>query len=200
MKSNKEKIISNSVRLIAQKGFDAVSIRTITKSVGIKESSFYNHFPSKNSLLNEIFQITEENIDKLRLDKDELVELCSKLSLGEFLKKILEELENEWRKKGARDLWFVLTQQQYKNKRAAELIIRQNEKSIRMFEIAFQLFIDHKKMKPGDPNLLAMFYGYSMHAAHLKSTYNQFIQSNKDPDFSELYQIMSYFSDNYSVK
>jgi AcrR family transcriptional regulator len=44
---NKNKIIEVSIELFSEKGYNAFSIRDITKKVGIKESSLYNHFHSK---------------------------------------------------------------------------------------------------------------------------------------------------------
>ena len=52
--NNKEKIFINSVDLFSQYGYDNVSVRQIAKSVGIKESSIYNHYKSKESILDDI--------------------------------------------------------------------------------------------------------------------------------------------------
>lgn len=50
----KEKIFNCAVELFSEKGFDGVSIRDIAKAVGIKESSIYNHFDGKKSIINEV--------------------------------------------------------------------------------------------------------------------------------------------------
>ena len=52
--SNKEKIFDRSIDLFSQFGYDRVSMRQIAKEVGIKESSIYNHYKSKESILDEI--------------------------------------------------------------------------------------------------------------------------------------------------
>ena len=53
-KNTKEKIFDVSIDLFSQKGYDGVSIRQIAKEVGIKESSIYNHYNSKESILESI--------------------------------------------------------------------------------------------------------------------------------------------------
>lgn len=52
--TTKEKIIVNSLRLFADKGFDGVSVRDISSSVGIKESSLYNHFKNKQDIFDRV--------------------------------------------------------------------------------------------------------------------------------------------------
>lgn len=50
----KEKIFDCALELFSEKGFDGVSIRDIAKAVGIKESSIYNHYDGKKSIINEV--------------------------------------------------------------------------------------------------------------------------------------------------
>ena len=52
--NNKEKIFNVSVNLFSEHGYDGVSIRQIAREVGIKESSIYNHYPSKEAILDSI--------------------------------------------------------------------------------------------------------------------------------------------------
>lgn len=51
MASTKEKITATALALFAQRGYDGVSVWDICKQVGIKESSLYYHFPSKQAIL-----------------------------------------------------------------------------------------------------------------------------------------------------
>ena len=53
-KNTKERIFDVSIDLFSQYGYDGVSIRQIAKEVGIKESSIYNHYQSKESILESI--------------------------------------------------------------------------------------------------------------------------------------------------
>ena len=52
--NNKDKIFNVSVDLFSEHGYDGVSIRQIAREVGIKESSIYNHYPSKEAILDSI--------------------------------------------------------------------------------------------------------------------------------------------------
>jgi AcrR family transcriptional regulator len=47
----KQRILSCAVNLFCEKGYSETAIRDIASAVGIKASSIYNHFPSKEALL-----------------------------------------------------------------------------------------------------------------------------------------------------
>ncbi|MBQ9026884.1 MAG: TetR/AcrR family transcriptional regulator [Methanobrevibacter sp.] len=71
MTVNKDKIFEISIELFSEYGYDGVSIRQIAKKVGIKESSIYNHYKSKESILDAIleFYINEMTNDEIPLSK-----------------------------------------------------------------------------------------------------------------------------------
>ncbi|MDR1576795.1 MAG: TetR/AcrR family transcriptional regulator [Deltaproteobacteria bacterium] len=56
----KEIILVNSTILFAKKGYDAVSIRDIAKVIGIKPSSLYNHYSSKEALFEAVLRHAED--------------------------------------------------------------------------------------------------------------------------------------------
>ena len=65
MASTKEKITATALALFAQRGYDGVSVRDICKQVGIKESSLYYHFPSKQAILTTLLSHFE-NYEKYK--------------------------------------------------------------------------------------------------------------------------------------
>ena len=50
----KNKILDEALKLFALRGFSGVSVRDIAKAVGIKTSSLYNYYESKDALLEDI--------------------------------------------------------------------------------------------------------------------------------------------------
>lgn len=63
-------ILSEALRLFAERGYGSASIRDIAKLVGIKGASLYSHFPSKAHVLAELLKIGHE--EHLRRMKDAL--------------------------------------------------------------------------------------------------------------------------------
>ena len=59
----KQKIISESLRLFSQRGYDGVSMREIAAAVGIKGASIYNHFKGKEEIFNAIFEEMKTRYD-----------------------------------------------------------------------------------------------------------------------------------------
>jgi AcrR family transcriptional regulator len=56
----KEAILINSTIMFARKGYEAVSIRDIAKVIGLKSSSLYNHFKSKEALYEAVLRHAED--------------------------------------------------------------------------------------------------------------------------------------------
>ena len=54
--NTKEKIFDVALDLFSKKGYDSVSLREIAEEVGIKKSSIYSHYPSKEAILMDIFE------------------------------------------------------------------------------------------------------------------------------------------------
>ncbi len=71
--NTKERILDAAIDLISRKGFDAMSIREIAREVGIRESSIYNHFKSKDEILDTIIdyfimELSRSDIGEMPLD------------------------------------------------------------------------------------------------------------------------------------
>src|SRR5690554_7789726 len=69
--TTKELILHTALRLFSKRGYDGVSMRELAAEVGIKASSIYNHFSSKedifNSLLTEMQNRYEQIVHQVRV-------------------------------------------------------------------------------------------------------------------------------------
>lgn len=54
--TTKEKIMLEALNLFSVQGYEAVSVRDISRAVGIKESSLYNHFKNKQDIFDTIIK------------------------------------------------------------------------------------------------------------------------------------------------
>ena len=70
--NTKEKIFDVSLDLFSKRGYDSVSLREIADEVGIKKSSIYSHYPSKEAILMDIFDYFTDlfEYDELLNSKD----------------------------------------------------------------------------------------------------------------------------------
>jgi len=56
-RDRRDQILREAFRLIADRGFNAVSLADIATAAGIQKSSVLHHFPSMNELLLEVLQV-----------------------------------------------------------------------------------------------------------------------------------------------
>ena len=67
MNKTKRKIFETSMKLFAEKGYDATSIEDITATVGVAKGTLYYHFSSKEEIFNFL---VEEGIKLLQNSVD----------------------------------------------------------------------------------------------------------------------------------
>ena len=67
----KDKIMDVSIDLLSKYGYDGVSVRQIAREVGIRESSIYNHYSSKQDILKAIlnYYVDEMVSDDIPLEQ-----------------------------------------------------------------------------------------------------------------------------------
>lgn len=67
----KQRILSESLRLFSENGYDAVSVAEIASAVGIKAPSLYKHYKSKRDIFNSILKKMNE-ADGLYADENDM--------------------------------------------------------------------------------------------------------------------------------
>ena len=55
-RNTKELILLEALKLFADKGYEGVSVRDIAAEVGIRQSSLYKHFESKQDIFNTLVE------------------------------------------------------------------------------------------------------------------------------------------------
>ncbi len=82
--STRQKLFYAGLRLFSQKGYASVGIRELCRMVGIKESSFYNHYTGKESLLEEILAYFDQASDQVVMTDVEILALIERGSVRTF--------------------------------------------------------------------------------------------------------------------
>ncbi len=124
--STKNRILEASLHLFAQRGYEGVTVKQIAETVGIKDSSLYKHFPSKqaifDTLLAEMNARFEKTVAFYRLPQGEIEKVAAaygqnnlawlkKACKAVFLFFLNDPQASKFRK--------MLMIEQYKNNRAA---------------------------------------------------------------------------------
>jgi len=81
--TNRERILEAAIALFSERGFSTVSQREIAAAVGIKAASIYNHFQSKEAILEAIVERLSRGLeDQVRpaFEPEELISLRAYLN------------------------------------------------------------------------------------------------------------------------
>jgi len=174
--STKEIIFEKALIQFSENGYSATSIRNICAEVGIKESSFYNHYKSKEQLLDAIFDSFNKALLSNAVSDEQLDLLTTQFSLKEMLQNGLKQYIGIWENPTAAQMWFVVSMEQYRNPKAGKIIIEESNRRISRTAYTFELFQKKGKMKQGNPLILANLYSFSIRSLHLdyglKKLYN----------------------------
>jgi AcrR family transcriptional regulator len=114
----KEKILDTAIDLFSQKGFNEVSVRDITRAVGIKESSLYNHFTSKQQILDEIFQYLSSQYEGMTVSEEEAVSHIEKMSPEEFMEMCLMNFQMYLGNPKLMKIWRIISIERFRNEKA----------------------------------------------------------------------------------
>lgn len=179
-KNTKEKIFDASLELFSQKGFNNTSVREIAREVGIKESSIYNHYSSKQAIMDTILKTFEDYFNSFDENKnhqmDELLESDPMLFYRMGSEMFRQQLRNERIMKLFR-FFFI---QMYQDEMIADFFHKHIlEEPLEFWTSIFSRLIEKGLIrKEFDPAVLAReYYAYPMFLLM-----EIFIQNNSFPD------------------
>jgi len=162
--NTKQKILETAIELFSQNGYSAVSVREITKHVGIKESALYNHFKTKDDILSTIYSIFLTELRQKGLPPmEKLDEILKTLTPEQFLLRGFTNFKKSVNSPLATKMWRILNIEQFRDSRARKIVLEDIYKgTIDFLEAAFQIMIENGAIKPHDPRLLAFEYQYPL--------------------------------------
>jgi AcrR family transcriptional regulator len=160
-----EKILDVAIDLIAKEGFDAVSVRDIAKTVGIRESSIYNHFRSKDEILDTIIDYFAVELARASAPAAGIEGTLEEVGVEKYMKigstAFMERIMNPRVTK----IWRVLSIELYHNKKIKDFFIQTMlEGPIDGWEQIFSTMIEKKLIRSYDPRMLAReFFSFGVY-------------------------------------
>lgn len=148
MNKTKRKIFEASMKLFAEKGYDATSIEEITATVGVAKGTLYYHFSSKeeifNFLVEEGMKLLNNSVD-IKIDK--LSNYIDKLKAIVLIQiKIVVKYEN---------LITILLSQLWGNEARNQMCKEQIFTYIEKIEQIVKAGIEKGEIKQGNPQAIA---------------------------------------------
>ena len=207
--NTKEKIFDVSLDLFSKKGYDSVSLREIAEEVGIKKSSIYSHYPSKEAILMDIFECFTDffKYDELLNSKDFTLSPDNEILLENpelFYHKGSEAIREMISQEKYLKIFKLIFIQMYYNNEIR--LFFQNEILIKplMFWNGFFTILKEKGIirKDSNPKLLAKeYYSFPIYLLlEIFAKYDDIPQVTLDDFFKETEEHVKFLLDSVMVK
>lgn len=148
MNKTKRKIFETSMKLFAEKGYEATSIEEITATVGVAKGTLYYHFSSKeeifNFLVEEGIKLLQNSIDIKTAKRNNYIDKIKAIVLIQI--KIVSKYE---------DIITILLSQFWGNENRNKRCQNQVFEYIDKIEKIVQEGIQKGEIKKGDPRIIA---------------------------------------------
>lgn len=163
--NRKEEIIKVTLELASQKGLDNVSMSQIASKLGIKKPSLYNHFHSKDEIIEEMYNYLRNQAKAQMEIKD--------IDYGKFVKdKTLEEIlsgtvQNYYQMNMQKDMlsfYKIIYSTRTTNPMAAQIMCEETNKMILETKKLFYALYVHKKIKVKDIDQAALSFAMTIHS------------------------------------
>lgn len=202
--NTKEKIFNTSLDLFSKKGYDSVSLREIAEEVGIKKSSIYSHYSSKEAILMDIFnQFTASfEIDDKNIELNENNPLLENPEL--FYHMGSEAIKNMLFQETNLKIWKLILIQMHHNETIR--LFFQNEILVKPLEFWRGLFTILKEKgiirKDSNPDLLAkQYYSFPIYLLlEMCAKYEDLPQEVLEDFFNETEEHAKFLFESVKVK
>ena len=162
--SRKEEIIFAALELAAQKGLKAVMLSQIADRVGIKKPSIYNHFASKEDLVNEMYSFIREKAGQQAQPVSGLELMYKEKSLKEILLISFKEYVRFITDENMLKFLKVLYSERSTSPAAAQIMLEETERMLAAIRNMFYALTVHGKMRNEEVDTAALSYAMTIHS------------------------------------
>lgn len=117
----KAKIFDSALDLFVEKGFNNVGVKDIADAVKIRQSAIYNHFKSKQEILDTVYDFFCYYYQADRPDLEDLEDVLQKGSVLDILKAIRYDFDESYKEKLFKAI-LILFQEKFTNTKAREVV------------------------------------------------------------------------------
>ncbi|MDU5080936.1 TetR/AcrR family transcriptional regulator [Tissierella carlieri] len=180
----KNKIIAVAIEQFSDQGYDNTSIRKIADIVGIKGSSIYNHFNSKEEILEEIFKYYRNLFyqmgDVFEIKEVPLIDLKEDKILY-ILKGGFDSVINILKRPEMINILKIIIKEQFKNQKIRNFFLEEFiDKPRKVMEKFMKELMDKGIIREGNPYL----YSQEFQAFAIYKMYEEFML--KDVEYIDI--------------
>ena len=162
--TRKKEIIMATLELAANKGLGNVSMNMIADKVGIKKPSLYNHFGSKEELVEEMYQFLREEAKKnANIGAIDYTTIFAGKSALEILKMMVEGYFNMNQQEHMLNFYKVIYSERSLNPMAAKIVAEETDKMMIATKQMFYAMEVHKLLHFTNPDMSAVSFAMTIH-------------------------------------
>lgn len=163
--ARKEEIIYAALELASVHGLKGVSMSQIAKKVGIKAPSLYNHFQSKDEMIQEMYKFLRMQAQQVgrQTPTDYTARFCDK-SLEDILMEGVLTYIGMVSDKNMLQFFKVLYSERSTNPVAAKIVVEETGHMLAQTRDFFYALAVHGKIKTRDADMAAMTYALTLHS------------------------------------
>ena len=162
--TRKKEIIMAALELAANKGLGNVSMNMIADKVGIKKPSLYNHFASKEELVEVMYQFLREEAKKnANIGAIDYTIVFAGKSALEILKMMVGGYFNMNQQEHMMNFYKVIYSERSLNPMAAKIVAEETDKMIIATKQLFYAMEIHKLLHFTNPDMSAVSFAMTVH-------------------------------------
>lgn len=162
--TRKEEIIYAALELASEFGMKAVSLAQIADKISIKKPSLYNHFASKDEIVNEMYSVLREQAQRRNPVTAEYSSLFEGRSLEEILTACVSGYIVFLSDKDMLTFFKVLYSERCSSPAAAQILVEETKRMIDNTKALFYSLVVHGKMKNESVDTAAMSFALTVHS------------------------------------
>lgn len=162
--TRKKEIIMAALELAANKGLGNVSMNMIADKVGIKKPSLYNHFASKEELVEVMYQFLREEAKKTaNIGAIDYTTIFAGKSALEILRMMVGGYFNMNQQEHMMNFYKVIYSERSLNPMAAKIVAEETDKMIIATKQLFYAMEIHKLLHFTNPDMSAVSFAMTVH-------------------------------------
>ena len=194
--TRKKEIIMATLELAANKGLGNVSMNMIADKVGIKKPSLYNHFSSKEELVEVMYQFLREEAKKTaNIGAIDYTTLFSGKSALEILRMMVKGYFNMNQQEHMMNFYKVIYSERSLNPVVAKIVAEETDKMILATKQLFYAMEVHKLLHFKNPDMSALSFAMTIHGL----IDYELDQCNNKIDQSLLDNYLKWFCEEYAA-
>lgn len=162
----RKRIIEKALELFSTRGYDAVSVGEIAKSVGIKAPSLYNHFPGKQAIFDAIVEETalqyQRDTDRIDIHVQNVAQdipVFTEITEDALFEKVRQIFEYSLHNETVSRFRRMMTIEQFRSPELSALYSRRYvERMVAYHAGIFRSLIASGELRAEDPDTMAMMY------------------------------------------